>query len=77
MYLSMYMLFSDGHMCLVPYGASIYGKEAFFAVEVVPCRLEVILEMACIEGEHLICSCLLHQYIFGIMVHLDFSWCAS
>jgi len=42
-----------------PYHASICGKEALFAAEAIHCRLELILEMACIQGEHIIFYCLL------------------
>jgi len=35
---------------LCPYGASICGKEALFATEVVHCKMELILEMPYVEG---------------------------
>jgi len=37
---------------LGPYGASICRKEALFAVKVVHCRMELILVMTYVSGEH-------------------------
>jgi len=60
---------------LCPYRASICGKEALFVAKAVHCRLGFILEMTCIQGEHLICYCLLQPCIIGIMVHLEVLMC--
>lgn len=56
---------------LGPYGASICRKEALYATKVIHYGLELILEMVCVQGEHIIFSFLLQPFIIGIMVHLE------
>jgi len=47
---------------LCPYGASICGKEALFAAEAFHCRLELILEMKYVQGEH-------YLFLFTLAIH--------
>lgn len=62
MYLSMSISFSHGNMCLGPYGASICAKEALFVVEAVHYKLELILKMTYVEGEH-------YMFLFISSIH--------
>lgn len=78
MYVQWHMSFSHVHMCIGPSDAPICSKEALFAVELDHYSLELILEMACVQGGGIFFALVYFSHtLLALRSTWTSSWCVS